>query len=185
MKDDRQSPFRGAHEDVETARDIPDTPQTRAPAYRLAFADDDFLCRDELRPVRLQLELQKPELILNEQNIESTVVMFGGARIPAPDAQGQRAHRNAGGPVGAIRRGARIRPADDIAQHGKLWPRERHRHRRRSRRDGGRQSRRRGCGRPFHRAEHRAALRAGPERIRDARLSASTSTISRSARCTS
>ncbi|MBJ3763288.1 LOG family protein [Maribius pontilimi] len=88
MKDDRQSPFRGAHEDIETARDIPDTPQTRAPAYRLAFADDDFLCRDALRPVRLQLELLKAEMVLTEQNIESTVVMFGGARIPAPEHKG-------------------------------------------------------------------------------------------------
>ena len=69
MPDDRQSPFRGAHEDIESAREIPDTPQTRAPAYRLAFADDDFLCRDELRPLRLQLELLKPEMVLNEQNI--------------------------------------------------------------------------------------------------------------------
>ena len=34
-----------------------DTPQTRHPAYRLAFADTDFLLREELRPVRFQLEL--------------------------------------------------------------------------------------------------------------------------------
>jgi predicted Rossmann-fold nucleotide-binding protein len=43
-----------------------------------------FLCRDELRPVRLQLELLKPEMILAEAGIRSTVVMFGGARIPEP-----------------------------------------------------------------------------------------------------
>jgi hypothetical protein len=97
MRDDRNSPFRDAHEDVETARDIPDTPQTRAPAYRLAFADPDFLCRDELRPVRLQLELLKPEMILAEAGIESTVVLFGGARIPAPeDASGARTETLAG-----------------------------------------------------------------------------------------
>jgi hypothetical protein len=42
------------------------------------------MCRDELRPVRLQLELLKPELMLDEQGIESTIVMFGGARIPEP-----------------------------------------------------------------------------------------------------
>jgi uncharacterized protein (TIGR00730 family) len=46
----------------------------------LAFTDDDFLLRDELRPVRLQLELLKPEMQLNEQGIESTVVVFGSAR---------------------------------------------------------------------------------------------------------
>ncbi len=85
MDDDRHSQFRDAHSDRSTAAQVPDTPQTRAPAYRLAFADDDFLCRDELRPVRLQLELLKPEMILNERGIESTVVMFGGSRIPAPD----------------------------------------------------------------------------------------------------
>jgi len=84
MKDDRNSLFRDAHEDRSTAEQIPDTPQTRAPAYRLAFADPDFLCRDELRPVRLQLELLKPEMILNERGIQSTVVLFGGSRIPEP-----------------------------------------------------------------------------------------------------
>jgi uncharacterized protein (TIGR00730 family) len=84
MKDERYSQFRDAHSDRSTAEQVPDTPQTRAPAYRLAFADPDFLCRDELRPVRLQLELLKPEMILNERGIESTIVLFGGARIPEP-----------------------------------------------------------------------------------------------------
>lgn len=85
MKDERKHIFRDANQDIATAREIPDTPQTRAPAYRLAFADPDFLCRDELRPVRLQLELLKPEMLMSEYGIESTVVLFGGARIPAPD----------------------------------------------------------------------------------------------------
>ncbi len=84
MREDRLSPFRDAHLDRDTAEHVPDTPQSRSPAYRLAFADNDFLCRDELRPVRLQLELLKPELYLNERGIESTIVMFGGARIPDP-----------------------------------------------------------------------------------------------------
>ncbi|MDF1873351.1 TIGR00730 family Rossman fold protein [Vannielia sp.] len=79
-----QRPFRDAHEDIKTAHDVPDTPQTRAPAYRLAFADDEFLCRDELRPVRLQLELLKPEMVMEEHGVRSTVVLFGGARIPEP-----------------------------------------------------------------------------------------------------
>ncbi len=89
MKDEpnRTHPFRRSHQDREEARHVPDTPQTRAPSYRLAFADEDFLCREELRPVRLQLELLKPELMLDEANVESTVVMFGGARIPAPEAK--------------------------------------------------------------------------------------------------
>ena len=86
MKDDPRPhhPLRYSREDRETVQHTPDTPQTRAPSYRLAFADDDFLCREELRPVRLQLELLKPELMMDEAGVKSTVVMFGGARIPAP-----------------------------------------------------------------------------------------------------
>ena len=84
MRDDRRSPFRDAGTDRHTAEHVPSTPQTRSPAYRLAFADEDFLCRDELRPVRLQLELLKFEMLLDEHGIDSTVVLFGGARIPAP-----------------------------------------------------------------------------------------------------
>ncbi len=71
-------------ETVEKAHHIPDTPQTRSKAYRLAFTDDEFMLRRELRPVRLQLELLKPEMILEERGVQSTVVMFGGARIPEP-----------------------------------------------------------------------------------------------------
>ena len=61
------------------------TPQTENPAYRLAFQDMDFLLREDLRPVRFQLELLKPELILDEAGIASTFVMYGSARIPEPD----------------------------------------------------------------------------------------------------
>ncbi|MEX0311874.1 MAG: LOG family protein [Tateyamaria sp.] len=84
MKDDHRSPFRDAYTDRKAAEGVPDTPQTRSPAYALAFADDEFMCRDELRPVRLQLELLKPEMLMNELGIESTIVLFGGARIPDP-----------------------------------------------------------------------------------------------------
>ena len=80
----RAHPFRDSHQDREASRSIPDTAQTRAPAYRLAFDDNDFLCRDELRPVRLQLELLKPEMSMAEYGVESTIVLFGGARIPEP-----------------------------------------------------------------------------------------------------
>jgi len=86
MKDDR-SPLRDAHEDIESARHVADSPQAQSPAYRLAFADPDFLCRDELRPVRLQLELLKPQLEMDERGIESTIVLFGGARIREPGAE--------------------------------------------------------------------------------------------------
>ena len=84
MKDNRQHPFRDSHQDREAASHIPDTPQTRAPSYALAFADEDFMYREELRPVRLQLELLKPELLMDEANVNSTIVLFGGARIPEP-----------------------------------------------------------------------------------------------------
>jgi hypothetical protein len=84
MRDDARHPLRDAGADRAKARDVPDTPQTRAPAYRLAFADDDFMSKDELRPVRLQLELLKPELALDAHGIKSTIVLFGGARIPEP-----------------------------------------------------------------------------------------------------
>ncbi len=55
-------------------------------AYRLAFTDTDFLVRPELRPVRMQLELLKPELIQQELDIQSTVVIFGSARIADREA---------------------------------------------------------------------------------------------------
>ena len=84
MKDDQHRIFRRSRQDREIANKAPVTPQTQAPAYKLAFADDDFMCRDELRPVRLQLELLKPEMLMNEAGVESTIVLFGGARIPEP-----------------------------------------------------------------------------------------------------
>jgi uncharacterized protein (TIGR00730 family) len=90
MKEDsRTHPFRDSHQDVAAADRIPDTAQTRAPAYRLAFTDHDFMCREELRPVRLQLELLKPQMMLDERGIVSTIVLFGGARIPEPARKGE------------------------------------------------------------------------------------------------
>ncbi|WGW04276.1 LOG family protein [Tropicibacter oceani] len=84
MTEDRRSPFRDAHLDRDTAEHVPVTPQTRSPSYRLAFADEDFMCLDELRPVRLQLELLKFDMLLDQHKIDSTIVLFGGARIPSP-----------------------------------------------------------------------------------------------------
>ena len=51
-------------------------------SYRQAHLDPDFLGRTELRPVRLQLELLKPELIQTDEGVNSTIVVFGGTRIP-------------------------------------------------------------------------------------------------------
>jgi uncharacterized protein (TIGR00730 family) len=79
-------PFPTARDDAgAAARQAPSTPQTRSPSYRLAFDDADFLLRPELRPVRLQLELLKAELIQQEQRVDSTVVIFGSTRIADPE----------------------------------------------------------------------------------------------------
>ncbi len=54
-------------------------------SYRLAFTDAEFLLREELRPVRMQLELLKPQLVQDEQGVEATIVIFGSARILPPE----------------------------------------------------------------------------------------------------
>ena len=55
-------------------------------AYKRADSDSEFLQRDELRAVRLQLEWFKPELIQQDEGIESTIVVFGSARVLEPEA---------------------------------------------------------------------------------------------------
>ncbi len=82
--------FPSAEEDVGAAKRGPTTPQTESASYRLAYTDDQFLLRDELRPVRLQLEVLKPELLQQEQGIRSTVVIFGSTRIPDPPSAERR-----------------------------------------------------------------------------------------------
>ena len=52
-----------------------------SPSYRVAYRDVEFLSQPELRPVRMELELLKPELAFHDQNIRSTIVVFGGTRI--------------------------------------------------------------------------------------------------------
>ena len=74
--------FHPAREEAEVAAQATESPQTVHPAYRLAFQDMDFLLREDLRPVRFQLELLKPELLLDEAGIASTFVFYGSARIP-------------------------------------------------------------------------------------------------------
>jgi uncharacterized protein (TIGR00730 family) len=76
--------FQPAREEAETAAHAPISPQTVHPAYRLAFQDMDFLLREDLRPVRFQLELLKPELLMDEAGIGSMFVFYGSARIPEP-----------------------------------------------------------------------------------------------------
>jgi predicted Rossmann-fold nucleotide-binding protein len=72
--------------DARSAEHVPSVPQTESSAYKLAFQDTDFLLREDLRPVRFQLELLKPELLLSEANIASTFVFYGSARVPSPEA---------------------------------------------------------------------------------------------------
>ena len=76
--------FHPAREEAQTAASVAQSAQTMDPAYRLAFQDMDFLLREDLRPVRFQLELLKPELMLEEAGIASTFVFYGSARIPEP-----------------------------------------------------------------------------------------------------
>ena len=77
--------FANAKVDAEAAKHIPSSPQTEHAAYDLAFQDKEFLLRPDLRPVRFQLELLKPELFLDEQKIGSTFVFYGSARVPEPE----------------------------------------------------------------------------------------------------
>jgi uncharacterized protein (TIGR00730 family) len=82
----KRGPFASARREVsETGEPGASSAQTASPAYRLAFEDVDFLLRQDLRPVRLQLELLKPELLQQQHGIKSTVAVFGSARIPSPE----------------------------------------------------------------------------------------------------
>src|SRR3546814_12285581 len=84
-KEIAEGKFRRASDDASAAKLSVSTPQTESEAYKLAFQDTEFLLREDLRPVRFQLELLKPELLLDEAKIESTFVFYGSARIPHPD----------------------------------------------------------------------------------------------------
>jgi len=81
-KKDPPKCFPSASDSVKDAALCIVSPQTKSESYKLAFDDAQFLLRDELRAVRLQLEIMKPEIIQQEHGVKSTVVMFGGSRIP-------------------------------------------------------------------------------------------------------
>jgi uncharacterized protein (TIGR00730 family) len=96
--------FPTAEEDVQS---VPPASRYSGPesAYRLAFTDVEFLLQDELRPVRMQLELLKPEMVQKRLGIESTIVIFGSARIPTPEAAAQQlSQARASGEATTIRR---------------------------------------------------------------------------------
>ena len=65
----------------------------RSHGYRLAEEDVDFLAQPELRPVRMQLELLKPEMLLEEHRVSSTIVLFGSTQIIAPSEAKLRLER--------------------------------------------------------------------------------------------
>ncbi|WP_066259364.1 TIGR00730 family Rossman fold protein [Hydrogenophaga flava] len=75
----------------------------QADAYRLAFADPEFLLRRETRGIRFQLELLKPDLAQHDLGIENTIVVFGSARVREPaEAQEQLELAEASGDARAI-----------------------------------------------------------------------------------
>jgi uncharacterized protein (TIGR00730 family) len=72
-------------------------------AYRLAFADPEFLLRRETRGIRFQLEMLKPDLDQSAQGVENTVVVFGSARFPSPEeANAAMAQAQASGDAAAL-----------------------------------------------------------------------------------
>lgn len=60
--------------------------QLQSSSYVLAVEDHAFLLRDEMRSVQLALEYSKAELLLQEWGIRSTIIVFGGSRVPSPEA---------------------------------------------------------------------------------------------------
>src|SRR5512137_2094249 len=80
----------------------------QADAFRLAFADPQFLLRRETRGIRFQLELMKPDLEQMEQGITNTIVVFGSARFLAPeDAHALHEQAQASGDRRALKRAER------------------------------------------------------------------------------
>jgi len=66
-----------------------DATVVRPNAYRLAFADPEFMLRRDTRGIRIQLEMLKPDLDQADLGINNTVVVFGSARFPSPETAGQ------------------------------------------------------------------------------------------------
>jgi uncharacterized protein (TIGR00730 family) len=57
-----------------------------SPSYRRSDQDVDFLGRDDIRGVRLELDYLKAELLIQQHRIRHTIVVFGGTRIQEPAA---------------------------------------------------------------------------------------------------
>ena len=101
IKDSTRSPLADAWAELQAHADRGEP--LEPDSYRLAFADPEFLLRQETRGIRFQLELLKPELALAAAGIHNTVVVYGGARFVAPEvAQEQLAAARASGDGQAI-----------------------------------------------------------------------------------
>jgi len=81
MRKRKNYPFHSIEEEAEFHPLGKRLPKKHIPAYELAFSDQEFLLRPELRSIRLQLEYLKAEMTQLEQKIESTIVVFGSARV--------------------------------------------------------------------------------------------------------
>lgn len=91
---------------------VPNSPNLQAilasSTYRRAEDDPDFIKSPELRPLRLAMELMKPETVQQSKGVVSTVVVFGGTRILEPADAARR--------LEAAEREASLHPHDQKAQ---------------------------------------------------------------------
>ncbi|MDO5581769.1 MAG: TIGR00730 family Rossman fold protein [Planctomycetia bacterium] len=70
----------------ETAAEIEQKTKTllKAPSYRKAYKDEDFLQGDDARELRLLAEYMKADTAFRKKRILSTIIVFGSARIKSP-----------------------------------------------------------------------------------------------------
>ncbi len=118
--------FPTAAEDVDRARnETNSTAQIQSPSYKLAFDDHNFILRDEMRPVRLLLELSKPDLIMREHGIQDTVVVFGSARSPSLEAA-DTAYQEANNlPDNTPEKAKRLKQATKLLEHAGYYEQSR------------------------------------------------------------
>lgn len=96
--------------------------QKRSRSYKLAVEDTEFLLGDETRDLRFAMEYLKPELALRAWGVRSTVVVFGSARIPSPDAAAELARTASGreAEVAARKKAALSRWYEEARRFGRI-----------------------------------------------------------------
>jgi len=100
--------FPSAQDEASTVR-LPSRYAGPNSSFGMAYADTEFLLREELRPVRMQLELMKPELVQQDQGVESTIVIFGSARFKSrEEAEAMLAKARAEGDASALAQAERM-----------------------------------------------------------------------------